>query len=224
MSVSIYHFPTPNGFVSVVGSTNPSPGFSTARLDTLFVTVGGRGMRGPQDGGNVTMRTTATFGTLSPKKKKQEGEEKTSISITGWLLISRILGSQGSSIIHSFIVWSLSRVWLFANLWTIVCRGPLSMGFPRQKYWSGLTFPSPGDLPNTGIEPASPALQADSLPLSHLGSSIPMADSCWALTKKNNKKKLCKAIILQLKKKKKLVGPCHRGWKALALWSLSSQG
>ena len=85
MSVSIYHFPTPNGFVSVVGSTNLSPGFSTARLNTLFVTVGGRGMRGPQDGGNVTVRTIATFGTLSPKKKKkkQEGEEKVSKSIAG---------------------------------------------------------------------------------------------------------------------------------------------
>jgi len=76
MSVSIYHFPTPNAFVSVVGSANPSPGFSTARLDTLFVTVGGRGMRGPQDGGNVTVRTTATFGTLSPKKKKSRRERK----------------------------------------------------------------------------------------------------------------------------------------------------
>ena len=49
----------------------------------------------------------------------------------------------------------------------------LSMGFPRQEYWNGLLglpFPSPGDLPNPGIEPASPALQADSLPLSHQGS------------------------------------------------------
>ena len=49
----------------------------------------------------------------------------------------------------------------------------LSMGFPRQEYWHGLLglpFPSPGGLPNPGIEPASPALQADSLPLSHQGS------------------------------------------------------
>jgi len=76
MSVSIYHFPTPNAFVSVVGSANPSPGFSTARLDTLFVTVGGRGMRGPQDGGNVTVRTTATFGTNKKKKKKSRRERK----------------------------------------------------------------------------------------------------------------------------------------------------
>lgn len=64
MSVSIYHFPTPNGFVSVVGSTNPSLGYSTAQLNTLFVTAGERRMGGPQDGGNVTVRTTATFGTL----------------------------------------------------------------------------------------------------------------------------------------------------------------
>ena len=44
------------------------------------------------------------------------------------------------------------------------------MGFPKQEYWSGLPFPFPGDLPNPGIKPPSPALQADSLPLSHLGS------------------------------------------------------
>ena len=47
--------------------------------------------------------------------------------------------------------------------WTVACQAPLSMGFPRQEYWSGLPFPSPGDLPGPGIEPGSPALQADSL-------------------------------------------------------------
>ena len=47
--------------------------------------------------------------------------------------------------------------------WTVACQAPLSMGFPRQGSWSGLLFPSPGDLPNRGIEPGSPALQADSL-------------------------------------------------------------
>ena len=51
-------------------------------------------------------------------------------------------------------------------------QAPLSMGFSRQEYWRGLPFPAPGDLPNPGIEPASPALQADSLPLSHLGSLV----------------------------------------------------
>ena len=48
--------------------------------------------------------------------------------------------------------------------WTVACQAPLSIGFPRQECWSGLPFPSPGDLPNPGIEPRSPALQADSLP------------------------------------------------------------
>ena len=48
--------------------------------------------------------------------------------------------------------------------WTVACQAPLSMGFSRQEYWSGLPFPSPGDLPSPGIKPGSPALQADSLP------------------------------------------------------------
>ena len=53
------------------------------------------------------------------------------------------------------------------------CQAPLSLGFPRQEYWSGLPFPFPGDLPNTGIKLVSPAWQADSLPLSHLRSPVP---------------------------------------------------
>ena len=48
--------------------------------------------------------------------------------------------------------------------WTVARQAPLSMGFSRQEYWSGLSFPSPGDLPYPGIEPWSPALQADDLP------------------------------------------------------------
>ena len=60
-------------------------------------------------------------------------------------------------------VKSLSRVQLFATLWTVAYQAPLSMGFSRQEYWSGLPFPSPGDLPDAGIEPGSPAFQADAL-------------------------------------------------------------
>ena len=52
-----------------------------------------------------------------------------------------------------------SCVWLFVALWTIVCQAPLSMEFSRQEYWSGLPFPSPGDLPDPGIEPRSPAFR-----------------------------------------------------------------
>ena len=48
--------------------------------------------------------------------------------------------------------------------WTVACQAPLPMGFSRQEYWSGLPFPSPEDLLDSGIEPWSPALQADSLP------------------------------------------------------------
>ena len=61
-------------------------------------------------------------------------------------------------------VKSLSHVRLFATLWTVAHQAPPSMGVSRQEYWSGLPFPSPGDLPNPGIELGSPALQADSLP------------------------------------------------------------
>ena len=52
----------------------------------------------------------------------------------------------------------------FVTPWTIARQAPLSMEFSRQEYWRGLSFPSPGDLSGPGIEPGSPALQADSLP------------------------------------------------------------
>ena len=57
-----------------------------------------------------------------------------------------------------------SHVQLFATPWTIALQAPPPMGFSRLEYWSGLPFPSPGDLPNPGIEPRSPTLQADALP------------------------------------------------------------
>ena len=58
-------------------------------------------------------------------------------------------------------VKSLSRVWFFATPWTVTRQAPPSKGFSRQDYWSGLPFPSPGDLPDPGSEPRSPELQAD---------------------------------------------------------------
>ena len=57
-----------------------------------------------------------------------------------------------------------SHVQLFAMPWTVARQTPLSMGFSRQVYWSGLPCPPPGNLPNPGIEPRSPTLQADCLP------------------------------------------------------------
>ena len=59
-------------------------------------------------------------------------------------------------------VKSLSRVRLFVTPWTEAHQAPPSMKFSRQEYWSGLPFPSPGNLPNLGIEPGTPLLQADS--------------------------------------------------------------
>ena len=56
--------------------------------------------------------------------------------------------------------------------WTVAHQTPLSMGFPRQEYRSGLPFPFPAYLPTPGIEPMSPDWQADSLPLSHHGSPL----------------------------------------------------
>ena len=72
-------------------------------------------------------------------------------------------------------VKSLSRVQLFATPWNVAHQGPPSIGFSRQKYWIGLPFPIPGDLSDPGIQPGSPALQADALP------SEPPGNLDWGL-------------------------------------------
>ena len=69
-------------------------------------------------------------------------------------------------------------VQLFATPWTVVCLALLSMEFPRQEYWRGLSFPSPGDLSDPGIKPASSALQADSLP-PELPGKPQLEDHCF---------------------------------------------
>ena len=56
--------------------------------------------------------------------------------------------------------------------WTVACQSPLSMEFSRQEYWSGLPFPSPGDLSDPGIKPGFPALQTNSLPSELPGKAI----------------------------------------------------
>ena len=84
---------------------------------------------------------------------------------------------------------SLSCVQLFVTLQTAARQAALSMRFSRQEHWSGLPFPPPGDLPNPGIKPESPALQVDSLPLSHQGSikmcifpKVDLQNQCAAAT------------------------------------------
>ena len=81
---------------------------------------------------------------------------------------------------------SLSCVQLFGTPWTVAYQAPQSMEFPRQEYWNGLPFPSPGDLPDPGIEPRSPTLQADALLSKPPGKLVRMAiikkstnTKCW---------------------------------------------
>ena len=76
-------------------------------------------------------------------------------------VIETEMGLEGSFFLVSVCA---SHSVMFVTPWTVAHQAPLSMGFSRQEYWSGLPFPSPGDLPNPGIKPGSPALQADSLP------------------------------------------------------------
>ena len=92
----------------------------------------------------------------------------------------------GSSEWHACMLSCFHRAWLWVTTWTVTCQVPLSMAFSRHEYWSGLPFPPPECLPNPGIEPMSPAppaLQADSLPLSHQGSPNQFIDSIQALPK-----------------------------------------
>ena len=83
-------------------------------------------------------------------------------SFTGFLSIwSSVTETECWAISTLLLLFSRSVVSdYFATPWTVTCQDPLSMGLPRQKYWSELPFPSPGDLPDPGIEPASLALES----------------------------------------------------------------
>jgi len=82
----------------------------------------------------------------------------------------------------------------FETPWTIAHQGPLSVGFPRQAYWSGLPLPSAGDLPDTKIEHASPTLQEDSLLLSLQGS--PILGKRDAVMKKRDKNPYLRGVCI----------------------------
>ena len=97
-----------------------------------------------------------------------EKEMATHSSILAWRILSITLLASESEV----KVKSLSHVQLFGTPWTVAYQAPLSMGFFRQKYWSGLPFPFPGDLPDPGVKPAIPKLEADSLPIESLGKPI----------------------------------------------------
>ena len=81
------------------------------------------------------------------------------MSVSRWKQIFQLQCSLRRAVAQAKVkVKSLSRVRLFVTLWTVAYQAPLSMGFSRQEYWGGLPFPSPGDLPDPGIEPRSPSL------------------------------------------------------------------
>ena len=82
-------------------------------------------------------------------------------------------GVQSQVDLRKHFVKSLSRVLLFVTPWTVAYQAPPSMGFSRQDYWSGLPFPSPGDIRDPGIKPRSPAFQADALTSASGGDGIP---------------------------------------------------
>ena len=84
-------------------------------------------------------------------------------------------------------VKSLSGVRLFATPWTVAYQASPSMGFSRQDYWSGLPFPSPGDLPNPGIEPGSPALEAGTLTSEPPGKWTKFIDVIFEFMNNENK-------------------------------------
>ena len=80
-----------------------------------------------------------------------------------YVICSSLLPVQGKC--FWLMLSHFSRVWLCATLWTVAHQAPLSMGFSRQEYWSGLLCPPPGELPDSGIKLLSPALTGTSLPL-----------------------------------------------------------
>ena len=82
----------------------------------------------------------------------------------------RLKGGRGTGPPGWWVKVIVSVVSDSATPWTVTHQAPLSMGFSRQECWSRLPFPSPGDVPDPGMEAASPAVQVDSLPLSHQGS------------------------------------------------------
>ena len=95
----------------------------------------------------------------------------TKFSLIKWM--TTLMSEKINGKYYLTLKWSemklLSCVWLFANPWTVAHQAPPSMGFSRQEYWSGLLFPSPGDLTDPGIKLRSPSLQADSLPAEPAG-------------------------------------------------------
>ena len=106
-------------------------------------------------------------GDLGTKEMECELQEKQFLYKKQFLLVTLCV-----CVYACVVCESLSHARLFATPWTAAHQAPLFMRFSRQGYWSGLPFPSPGDLPNPGIKLGSPTLQADSLPTELQGKPI----------------------------------------------------
>ena len=111
---------------------------------------------------------------------------------------------------------SCSVVLNFAPPWTIACKSPLSVGFSRQKYWSGLPYPPPGDLPNPGIKPRSPTLQVDSLlsetsgKLKNIGvGSLSLLQGIFLTQELKRGLLLCRQVLYQLSYRE-----AQQGWES----------
>ena len=144
-----------------------------------------------------------------------------------WLILTQ--GNLGAYIKEAFLQeefvfvfgknqWILlvnfSHVWLFATPWTVARQAPLSLEFSRQEYWSGLPFPSPGDLPDPGIKPGAPVLQVDSLPSEPLGKPPGKEDSVSSvhLNFLGNSFKIYKINISVSLPVQYCVDPCRVPW------------
>ena len=118
----------------------------------------------PGEGHSPPWASNSEFSYLA-KSHRDVGE-----IISACAIESRLHGFQGLEGILLLLLSRFSCARLCVTPWTVAHQDPLSMEFSRQEYWSGLPCPPPGDLPNSGIELGSPALQADSSLLSHQGS------------------------------------------------------
>ena len=120
------------------------------------------------------------FQTLHSEVRPLQGSLPFLLSVS-WSETVYFLPPRSSHRIKIYWKWSRSVVSDSATPWTIAYQALLSMGFSRQEYWSGLPFPSPGDLPNPGIEPGSPALQTDALPSEPPGKPLNLLK--WPVTR-----------------------------------------
>ena len=112
-------------------------------------------------------------GALLPNSSKETTKQLDFVHVSYYCFVqARIEVLPQESKAERVLCSPLSHVQLFATPWTVALQAPLSMGFSRQEYWSGLPFLSPGDLSDPGIKPRSPALQVDYLSSEPPGKSV----------------------------------------------------